>query len=208
VTFFRLYWALPLPFLLAVLAAGLAAAAARPRKSWLRPVVFAALLAAFALAIPARWTLAASNRARIGPPELHVPPTFFATARLLAGETPAGLSVLAPEPVAEWIPTLAGHPATVVSRRMYLNQQRKRMAPDDFALRLLAFQYVSGTGRPPDRGHAEAELARAVAAYGIGGVAVMRSNKWLGELDAFFRSRGFRRRPSPSAHFLIYIKAR
>ncbi|GEM_PF-6221783 len=166
---------------------------------------FAAVLAALALFVPARWTVSPLNRVRIALPGLKVPPTLYPTAVILARNTPPGRSVLAPEHVAEWIPTLSGHPPCVVSRRMYLDQQRSRMSADDFKRRALLVHYISGTVRPEDRVEARATFADSLERLRIGGVAVKKSTPWLGEADAILRGAGFRRIPSPSGHFLLYI---
>lgn len=204
VTFFRLYWALPLPFFLASL---LSAGPLRVSRAHgpAAAAVFAAVLAAFAAIVPARWTISPLNRVRIAVPGLKVHPTLYPTAVLLAGKTPRGRSVLAPEHVAEWIPTLSGHPSSVVSRRMYLSQKRSRMSPAEFRRRALLVRYVSGTVAPEDRLEARAAFIDGLEGLRIGGVAVKKSTPWLGEADALLKARGFRRIASPSAHFLLYV---
>lgn len=204
VTFFRLFWALPLPYFLASLLAGLPLRAPRPRRT-AAAAGFAAALAALAVMVPARWTISPLNRVRIALPGPKVHPTLYPTAVLLAENTPPGRSVLAPEHVAQWIPTLSGHPPCVVSRQMYLDQQRTRLGPDEFRRRGLLVRYVSGTVTPADRAEARAAFVDGLKRRGIGGVAVKKSTPWLGEADAILRGSGFRRLSSPSAHFLLYI---
>ncbi|MBN2199829.1 MAG: hypothetical protein JW747_08290 [Candidatus Aminicenantes bacterium] len=206
VTFFRLYWALPLPYFLAALLAGFVFAFERFRAERYRAALFAAALLAFAFFVPARWTFSSWNHARISRPGLKVPLTFYAVAEKLAESTPKGKLILAPETVAAWIPTIPGHPAAIGSRQMFLQQFWGRMKKEELLARRALLLYVGGAMRVFPTEEMNTKFAWAVEEFRIGSVAVTRSNPWGDDIALVLLGLGFARSPSPSRHFHIYIK--
>lgn len=205
ITLFRLYWAIPLPFFLAALLTGPLFSASRPWKSGTRAALSALALLSFALFVPAQWTISPGNSATLDWPRLKVLPTFYRVAEQLSALTPPGGMVLAPEPVSSWIPTIPGHPPAVIVRRLFLDQFKSRMDPAEFLRRLTLFEYISGDQRSLPRPEMDAYFGAAIDDLKIRSVAVLRSNPWLSDIEIFLRGRGFRRIPSLSRHFLIYL---
>lgn len=206
VTFFRLYWALPLPYFLAALLAGFAFAFKRFRSEHFRAALYVASLLAFALFVPARWTVSSWNNAWISWPGLKVPQTFYAVAEKLAESTPEGKLILAPETVAAWIPTIPGHPASIGSRQMFLQQFWGRMKKEELLARRALLLYVGGAMRAFPREEMNTRFAWAVEEFRIGSVAVTRSNPWGDDIALVLLGLGFARSSSPSRHFHIYVK--
>ena len=206
VSFFRLYWALPLPCFLAALLAGFAFAFDRFRRERLRAALYSVLLLAFALFVPARWTFSSWNNAWISWPGLKIPRTFYAVAEKLAESTPEGKLILAPETVAAWIPTISGHPASIGSRQMFLQQFWGRMKKEELLARRALMLYVGGAMRVFPEEEMNTRFAWAVEEFRIGSVAVTRSNPWGDDIALVLRGLGFTRSPSPSRHFHIYMR--
>lgn len=207
ITLFRLFWAIPLPCFLAALITGPLFSVRWLGKPGLRPALLGLGLAVFAILVPERWTTGTSNGALLDRPRPKVIPTFYATAKELAAATPRGGMVLAPEPVSSWIPTIPSHPPAVVVRRMFLGQFRDRMGADEYRRRLALLEYVSGDQRLwPGEAEMDAWFGSAIENLNLRGLAVQRSNRWLADIHHSLRARGFHRIPSPSRHFLLYIR--
>jgi hypothetical protein len=186
-TYWRLTWALPLPFFLAVI---LDALLARARAA--RPAAWATLaclaVIAPALAFATRFgVLGPANPTTLALPGLKVPLAEFALARALAGIVPEQRAVLAPETVATWIPTHVVHPRIVAVRHMYLSLA---FDPRETAWRSNLMRYVAGEHRPAD---SAAWFARSVRAFRISGVAFAAAAPWAGEIETVLHRDGWQR---------------
>lgn len=185
-TYWRLTWALPLPFFLAVTIDGLAA-----RALALKPRALAACTC-LALAVPAiafgsRFgTLSCTNSVTLGSPGLKVPAVEYGVAREVAGHVAEEGTVLAPEAVSTWLPTFIVHPNTIGVRHMYLSLA---FAPRETAQRSNMMRYVEGKQRPPD---AEAWFAESVSRYRLTAVVFARSALWANEIERSLAERGWR----------------
>ena len=185
-TYWRLAWALPLPFFLAVVVDGVLARAIAMKPKILAAGACAAL-AALAVAFAARsGTLLCANSVTLGLPSLDVPPVTFATARRVAAAVPEATTVLAPEAVSTWLPVFVVHPRMVGVRQMYLSLA---FAPAETAQRSNMMRYVTGQYRPPgaDRWF-EASLRR----YRVSAVVFARSAPWAGDIERQLHGQGWR----------------
>ena len=184
-TYWRLAWALPLPFFLAVVIDGLLsrAIAAKPKAL---AVGACTALAALAAAFGARsGTLLCANDVTLGPPSLDVPPVEFAVARRIAAEVSENATVLAPEAVSTWLPVFVVHPRIVAVRQMYLSLA---FAPAETAQRSNMMRYVTGQYRPPG---ADRWFADAVRQRGVSAVVFAREARWAGEIERLLREQGW-----------------
>jgi hypothetical protein len=121
----RLLWIFPLPVFLGIT---LAAPAVLMRHwGYPRAGSFVSLLLSGTLVfvLPTIDTLSTENGTRLAWPGPKVPPAHYEAARLLVDGSPAGSSVLAPEPVATWVTTFRGHPHPLYSRQIYDFQLRR-----------------------------------------------------------------------------------
>jgi hypothetical protein len=183
-TYWRLTWALPLPFFLAVVVEGLLARALAARKT-LALGTCAALVAGSAVFGARSGTLRSANVA-LGWPGLKVPTEEYAVARMLAGRVPETGVVLAPEEVARWVPIFVSHPELVGVRQMYLSSA---FAPAETAQRSNLMRYVGGTNRPPD---AQPWFAEATARRGVSAIVFTRAALWGREIGTGLAARGWR----------------
>lgn len=184
-TYWRLAWALPLPFFLAVVIDGVAwrAITAKPKAL---AVGACAAFAALAVAFGARsGTLLCANSVTLGLPSLDVPPLEFAVARKVAAEVPEDATVLAPEAVSTWVPVFVVHPRIVAVRQMYLSLA---FAPAETAQRSNMVRYVTGQYRPPG---ADRWFAESVRRHGLSAVVFAREARWAGEIERLLREQGW-----------------
>lgn len=185
-TYWRLTWALPLPFLLAVVLNG----AAR-RVLCVRPKVLAACVCVLlvGLAVTFGWrfgTLRAENGVTLGVPRLKVYPVEYHVASQVAEEVPEKSVVLTPELVAFWLPTFAVHPQLLGVRIPYLTQG---FALPEAQRRRALMQYVAGDERSAD---SAALFADALGRYRLTAVVLTHSAPWRGEMESVLESHGWR----------------
>jgi hypothetical protein len=185
-TYWRLTWALPLPFFLAVALDGLLARALAVKSKALAAWGCLALaLPSFAFA--ARFgTLLCANSVTLGVPGPKVPLLEYGVARIVARQVPERGVVLAPEPVAEWLPVFVAHPQAVGVRHMYLGLA---FPPAETAQRSNMMRYVEGRYRPPG---AARWFADALRDHRVTAVVFARTAPWRDEIAGALAARGWR----------------
>lgn len=185
-TYWRLTWALPLPFFLAVMLDDVAKRALRMRPKPLAAcscLILAALAAVFASRFG---TLLCANSVTLGIPGLNVPPVEYDVARRVVEQVPEEGTALAPEAVATWLPIFVAHPKLIGVRQMYLSLA---FTPRETAQRSNMMRYVAGKYRPPD---AAAWFAESIRQYHVSAVVFMRSALWSKEMETVLDSQGWR----------------
>jgi hypothetical protein len=140
----RLFWTVPFPLLLGLLAQRLAALGG-PGRRW-TAVAGPALVAGVFLAVGGPTTLSPADGTRLGRPGWKVPPEHAVAATLVALAGP-DRRVLAPWRVSAWLPTFRGHPPTVGVRRSYWAPLAAR-DPGAVAPRLELMRAISQPSRP------------------------------------------------------------
>ena len=185
-TYWRLTWALPLPFFLAVLLDGVIERAWGMRSRALAACVCMAL-AGCAVAFGWRFgTLRSVNAVTLGVPGFKVNPVEYqAAARIVEDVSEKGV-VLAPEAVSIWLPSFVLHPELLGVRELYLT---RAFSPDDAAQRSLLMRYVGGQHRPPD---SAAWFADALRRYGLSAVVFVHSAPWRNEMENVLERHGWR----------------
>ncbi len=184
-TYWRLTWALPLPFFLAVTIDGIVALLFRLESKALAACCCLFLVAGGFTFGWRHGTLRRANAITFGMPGPKVPPLEFAVARQVVEDVPEQGVVLAPEEIATWLPVFAVHPETVGVRHMYLSLV---FTPAETAQRSNMMRYVSGDYRPPDAGRwFEASLRR----YRVNAVVFARVVPWRDEIERVLEARGF-----------------
>lgn len=176
-TYWRLTWALPLPFLLAVVLDGAASRALRLRP---RALAGCLLVAMAGLAIGFGWqfgTLRAGNGVTLGVPRPKVYPVEYRVAEQLVRDVPEQGAVLAPEYVSFWLPTFVVHPHLVGVRIPYLTQG---FAPPEASRRRALMRYVAGEARTADSAQL---LAGALHRYRLTAVVFRHSAPWRAEME-------------------------
>lgn len=182
-TYWRLTWALPLPFFLAITCVGIAKDAIGIKPRLLAAVACIVLVVA---AVAFGWrcgTLRSANFVTLGVPGLKVGRWGYPVAKQVSGVIPENGMVLAPEGVATWMPTFVHHPRLLGVRTLYLAQT---FSPEEAKRRLALMQYVSGSKRTIG---SKAELEEALTRYGITCVVVLHAAAWREEVEAELASR-------------------
>jgi len=198
-TYWRLTWALPLPFFLAVVLDGVV-----DRALHVTPKALAACACAIlaGLALVFGWqfgTLRADNGVTLGVPRLKVYPVEYAVARQVAEEVPETGAVLAPELVAFWLPTFVVHPQLVGTRIPYLTQG---FAPPEAERRRALMQYVAGYGRSDD---SAAFFSDALQRYRLTAVVLRHSVPWRREIEGALESHAWQ--PLSRGAYDTWVKA-
>lgn len=184
-TYWRLTWALPLPFFLAVVLDGVVAGALRITP---KALAACACVVLAGLAITFGWsfgTLRAGNSATLGLPGLKVYPVEYPVARQVVEAVPEHGVVLAPELVAFWLPTFIVHPQLVGTSMAYLTQS---FAPPEAARRRALMRYVAGKSRSAN---SPTLFADALRRYRLTAVVFGHSAPWRREIEGVLENRGW-----------------
>ncbi len=145
-TYFRVFWVLPMPLIIAsVLSAPLVLGSSLGTMQR-RGVYGCTLVGTLALLLwlPGMYTLSSENEVRLDWPGPKVPPHAFAAAQRIAEISGEGDFVLAPPPVAHWIPLLQDYPAPLSVRAMHLDRLHDRLGADELMKRQLLTQMAGG----------------------------------------------------------------
>lgn len=184
--YWRLFWALPLPFMLAILLSQVLQHLARMKP---RVLAIASCLA-FAVVLGTFFshtgTLRQENSVTLGMPGLKVPAMDYSVAKKLTTAIPESGTILAPESVATWLSTFVVHPELLASRSMYLSGA---FGQDEGKLRLDLQQYVAGIQRPPN---APSELKAALTRYALTAIVVTHLAPWQMEITKILSASGWR----------------
>jgi hypothetical protein len=186
-TYWRAFWLVPLPTLVAVLVIGGTAGFGKGGP-WVRG--FAALLVAAAVfqLAPRQLTLSSANHVSLGFPRLQVPMRAFETAVAIGELAGAGEGVLAPSAVAQWVVTLRGHPYPLVVRPAYLPVLASYVDSEELLERIAMHRLVSGEQRPPK---AVARLQAAIDAHELRVVCLTRTAAGWSDVTEGLRAAGF-----------------
>lgn len=198
-TYWRLTWALPLPFFLAVLLDGVI-----QRALGMRPKALAgcACTALACCAIVFGWrfgTLRSANSVTLGMPGLKVDPVEYRVAARIAEDVPEQGVVLTPEAVSIWLPGFVVHPELLGVRALYLT---RAFPPRDATRRDWLMRYVAGQFRPPG---SAAWFADALRRYGLTAVALAHSAPWRGEMRNVLERHEWR--PLSSGAYDVWVKS-
>jgi hypothetical protein len=186
-SYWRALWVLPVPVLL-----GLALSAPRELfggRPWAGRAAATAALALFAGLVPARYALSPGNQVTLGWPRLKVHEAGFRFAELVTQQGPPGATVVAPMPVAVWLPTFHDRVYPLVARDWYIRPFRDELGREDVALRLLMTRYVAGGAESAD---ADRAFALGLERYSIRSV-FLRVGPHAGAAHAALQAAGFRR---------------
>jgi len=188
-TYWRVFWLLPVPLLVAVALTAPLESSRGPR--WTRGLLSALLAAGFLLLGPRIQTLSAKNDVRLAWPARKVPRPAFAAAVALVAETRAGAFTLAPVDVAPWIPTLHGHPVPLVVRPLYLRLLGGSLDEDEIEQRQRLALIVSAGSRTANRSTVESGMRTAIEFYGLQSVCLEQGAQCAVEVRRALRSAGF-----------------
>jgi hypothetical protein len=179
----RIFWALPVPLLVAV-AAGLASDGGTPRRA-LRRAALALWLLAFAAAGP--WAISAADWSWSNVDEWKMPDAPCEAAALVARvAAPDGRAVV-PEPVAVCLVGLPDAPPLVAVRALYLRKLEGVIPPDDLARRMDLLLFADGRASVPPLAYGLALIDRA----GLATVAFPAGHRDAAGLGSALAARGF-----------------
>jgi hypothetical protein len=185
-TYWRLTWALPLPFFLAVMIDGMLARSLSVNSKALA-LCACLVLAVLAIGFNSRFgTLRRANYVTLGAPGLKVPAVEYEVARNVAEHAPGEGTVLAPEAVATWLPIFVVHPDMIGVRHMYLSLA---FTPLETAQRSNMMRYVEGRFRPDD---AETWFPESIRRYRVEAVVFPRTIPWGSEIERILGQQGWR----------------
>lgn len=197
-TYWRLTWALPLPFFLAVILDDVIRRVPH-LKSKALAVCLCLVLAALAAVFGWRFgTLLCANSVTLGTPGPKVPPVEYGVARRVAEQIPEESIVLAPEAVATWLPTFVVHPKLIGVRQMYLSLA---FTPQETAQRSNMMRYVAGKYRPHD---ATTWFAESIRRFHVTAVVFTHSALWSKEIEMVLGSQGWQ--PLSCGTYEIWMK--
>ena len=186
-SYWRLTWALPLPFMTAAMLEGLLARIVQLKR---RVVVVAACSVLLALAVGFglhSGTLRSANYVTLGMPGLKVYSTEYPVARKVVQEVPEDGVVLAPELVATWLPTFVHHPKLLAVRAVYLDGTFGKL---EGSKRLALMQYISGVAQTT---HSASEFDAALDHYGLTCAVVLHAASWRAQIDTILQQHDWRR---------------
>jgi hypothetical protein len=187
-TYWRVFWLLPVPALVGLALAGPLAAGGSRRSVRVGRLAIAGLAATLFLWLPARHPASSTSGVRLAPPGWKIAPAALAAARAVRDHAPEGAPVLAPASVAAWIPALHRHPQPLVVRRGYLALLRNALGQSELDRRAQLELLVSGARRPP---HSDRLLREAIARDPLAAVCVAQStNRWP-DVRAALEASGF-----------------
>jgi hypothetical protein len=167
-TYWRAFWVLPLPALLAVVATAPAAVVKRRLPAALAVAAVAAVLLVTSSRVP---TWSARNWAEISGPGWKIDRAERATLLELAALADANDTVLAPPAVARWLPALEGAPTPLVARQSYLAMLIGHVPEPEIARRARLVRVVTGQDTRPKH---LAVLERALTAGELRAVTVLQ----------------------------------
>jgi len=198
-TYWRLTWALPLPFFLALLLDGVIERALGMRSRVLTTCACAALVGC-AIAFAWRFgTLRSANAVTLGLPAPKVDPIAYRVATQIVTHVPEQGVVLAPQAVSIWLPSFIVHPELLGVRTLYLT---RAFSTQDAARRSSLMEYVAGQYRPPD---SAVWFADALQRYGVGAVVFVHSAPWREEIENVLERQGWR--PLSSGAYDTWVKS-
>jgi hypothetical protein len=190
-TYFRIFWLLPLPLLVAaVLSAPLESGAREATRMprWLRGG--AALAAALSLLVlPRTYTLSAQKGVRHGRPGPRMASGEWLAAERISGWAREGENVLAPLQVSRWIPLNPHSPSPLMVRELHLDLLLDRLGAAELERRRALTHLVGGALRLDDGGDL---LADAVAEYPLKAVCLGGPALAWPELRGALRRSGLR----------------
>jgi hypothetical protein len=191
-TYWRVFWLLPMPALVAVvLSYPIEHAVAERRVSRLAVAVLSALVfGGLVASTPRAFAISAANHVRLGKPSWKVPENDFDAARAIVEVSDRDDRVLAPRLVAPWIPTFHQHPVPLVVRAEYLPVLHERLGPEELQRRMILLRLVSGQRRAPQ---AVAILRSAIASDKLSVIALANSTGRWPDVEALLRETGFQK---------------
>jgi hypothetical protein len=187
-TYWRVLWAVPLPIMLTVLIIGSIQKIVDRFFHRFRRVVLTVALLLTLMLLAQNTTLDKENRTVLNFPGLKVPPDEYAVARTVNRLTLPNTTVLAPEAVSVWIPTMLKHPPCVSVRSIYFGPIKNYLGKREAKRRSTLQSYISGTFREEA---ASAVLSQSIADLCIGTVVVPRNLAWKNEIATILNTFGF-----------------
>ena len=184
-SFWRAFWVLPVPLLLALMLTAPLSLTRGPR--WLRPGLAAVACAAFALAVPSFSGLSEKNNVDLARPGLKVDEETYRWAELLTERVEPGDVVVAPGDVCVWLATFPGRAYPLLVRPGYLSRYVKHLGAEDLDLRLLMTNYATGYLDAPED---HDRFAEGLERFGVRAV-LLRDSPFAARARAILRAAGF-----------------
>ncbi|MEM9784162.1 MAG: DUF6077 domain-containing protein [Pseudomonadota bacterium] len=187
---YRLMWAVPVPMILAVIAGLVWSAGGRA----LRSAVAVAALGALFWPGSILWQVPAWGAFP------RVPGEAFALARAVDDVAGSEDLVLAPQPVATWIPVAEGAPAVVEARMTYVSQRRDPAHREVLVMRATLFEAWSRRDAPP---LTPERLSALVSETGVTVVVVDDARQIHRAALPILQRLGFRKAAAADGHLIL-----
>jgi len=189
VTYWRIFWAVPTFILVAIFLSEivnrfLSLIHSKTQAIW---QFFLAMLLLLMLRPQTIWHQP-ELEFTIHPLQYRVPVVEYAAAEILNQLAPPQTTVLAPEAIATWIPTLPGQSYTAYTRYLYMIWFKKDLTDVEFAVRETLFYYISGMNRTDN---ANQVFADALNKLCISAVAFPQQIPWKTEIEATLKNAQF-----------------
>ncbi len=148
----RLMWAVPVPFILAILAGVVWTSSVPLRRTLTLVLIGGFVILPGSVIHTAQWGIAG----------LKIPQPDYAIAQQVNGMTQQDGLILAPEEISTWIPTLDGARAVVEGRAIYLAQRKKQLSEEEYANRATALGLLTADVISADDADAITQALRAL----------------------------------------------
>lgn len=201
-TYWRVFWVLPLPCLVALTVTAPIDWLRSPRWPRFAGASLALGLASILYWGPTRYILSAENRTRLAWPTIKFPPGELATARAIVARTQPGDHVLAPADIGRWLPTLHGHPFPLLVRDAYLDAQLGLLGDRE----VLRRRALTGMAGGEEATNVAKKLGRAVEDYGLAAVCLSATVQPGPALIKAFEHQGLERVWS-SKQFVLWARS-
>ncbi len=186
-TYWRVFWALPVPVLVALLLTGPLKEPSRGRRAHLRRGFVTAVVVVLLLGTPETYTGAQENKVVWSWPSWKVPEADFAAALAVVEATSPSSIVLAPPKVAAWVVTLPDRPQTLVVRRAYLRSLREGLGFAETGRRMMLMRWTERRLRALD-----AEVTASIDHYEIQVICVRQQVNRDPSFKTLLEAKGFR----------------
>jgi hypothetical protein len=147
-SYWRSFWALPVPLLMALVLVAPLRLAGRRRAAGAFAVL--AGFALFAAAVPGVRGLSQENGVELGWPRLKVQPEDYRWARVVTDRAGPGSTVAAPIAISVWLATFHDRVHPLLVRPMYADRYRGELGLEELRHRILMTKYVGGESEHPD----------------------------------------------------------
>ncbi|WP_414623185.1 DUF6077 domain-containing protein [Calothrix sp. CCY 0018] len=188
-TYWRIFWAVPIPTLFAILFVGLLQPIIKLIMPKLQQQGFLIGLSLTIVMLLPINTLRPENGTIIKFPTIKVPSVEYAIAQKVNRINPPQTAILAPEAISTWIPLISNHAPLISVRNMYLYLLKDYFGYIQVERRVDAVRYISGTQISQ---RIKARFLNFINKWCIGTVVSVPNLQWEEELEIVLKNHNFK----------------